>query len=342
MNGVDIGLFQFDWDLTWFSFFMNQHGYTYARYGSRKGRGEDAHSTMSTKGLAKVMQGVLQQHKGDHDKKPAKWTPRYPEQIKTLPDNLRSGKECIHCHQIGNFEGKDRGGRPAKEIQELFPRPENIGLTMAVDDPSTVKEVDPKSPAGKAGIKAGDKIVSINGTKVTSDADMSQVLNGAGKNPTIKVGVLRGGGMTPTQGGMGSGGGATVPEIEIVSMTLTGEWRQGDISWRASMWALRPIPGFGGKMLTDDERAQAGLKEPWAMRVNYIVDWGQDAAIGNAVKKAGLAKSDIVVSVAGRGDFKSELEMQSWFRLTQKAGTKVAVVFYRNGQKQTIAIPVSP
>lgn len=33
MNGVDIGLFQFDFDLTWMCFFMNANGFIYGRYG---------------------------------------------------------------------------------------------------------------------------------------------------------------------------------------------------------------------------------------------------------------------------------------------------------------------
>jgi len=329
MNGVDIGLFQFDWDLTWQCFLMNSHGLIYGRYGARKS--EKADACLSKKGLLSVMQKALDQHKTDADKK-GKWTPRFPEQIKSLPDNLRNGKECIHCHQVGQFDRRDKGGGSPKEILEQYPLPDNIGLVMSSDKPDVIEKVDPASPAGKAGIKDGDRIVSINGTKVSSSGDISYILNFLPKNPTVKIEIVR-----------GATTGSTVVETEMVQMTLTGDWRQRDISWRASMWALRPIPGFGGPSLSAEEKTHAALDpEKFAMRVNYIVDWGQDANIGNAVKKAGLQRGDIVISVAGKNDFESELAMQTWFRLNIKPGGAAELIVVRNGKQITIRIPVMP
>ncbi len=313
MNGVDIGLFQFDFDLTWMCFFMNANGFIYGRYGMRKN--EHAEAMLSTKGLVKVMKGALDAHKTGGERKPAEWTKRTADAFKSTPEPIRTGKNCMHCHQVWAFERRDNGGISKDAARELYPLPENLGITMDVDDPNVVKSVD--GAAKKAGIAAGDRVTAINGVRVLSSADISFVLH------NLKDGEIR---------------------LEIAGRSVVvapeGDWRKRDISWRSTMWALRPAPGFGGKALTADEKKKAGIDAPFAMKVNTFADWGDQAALGKAIRKAGLAKDDIVTSVAGRNDFESELAMQAWFRLTQKGGTEVEVVFWRKGEKKTIKIPV--
>ena len=77
--GVDLNLFEFDYDLTWSAFFMNHHGHIYGRYGTRKEVA--AESMMSETGLKVVMQKVLDAHAADPDKKPTakKRAPLAPE-----------------------------------------------------------------------------------------------------------------------------------------------------------------------------------------------------------------------------------------------------------------------
>jgi hypothetical protein len=315
MNGVDIGLFQFDYDLTWMSFFMNANGHTYARYGMRKD--EHADGMLSSKGLMAVMKGALEAHKTGAERTPAAWTKRTPDAFKSVPEPIRTGKSCMHCHQVWAFERKDAGGITKQAAQELYPLPENLGITMEVDEPNRVAAVAEGSPAAKAKVAKGDRVTAINGTPVLSSADVAVVLhNLAEARVTLEVGERK------------------------ATLDLPAGWKKRDISWRSTMWALRPAPGFGGKMLTADERKQAGISGPWAIRVNYIVDWGDQAALGAALKKAGLKKTDLVVSVAGKNDFKTELEMQTWFRLTQKDGTDVEVILWRDGKPQAIQIPV--
>ena len=53
MNGVNINLFQFDYDLTWMAFFMDAHDGIYARYGGREDH--DAESHLTKPSLLRVM-----------------------------------------------------------------------------------------------------------------------------------------------------------------------------------------------------------------------------------------------------------------------------------------------
>jgi S1-C subfamily serine protease len=56
-----------------------------------------------------------------------------------------------------------------------------------------VREVNPGSPAEKAGLKAGDVITNINGERIRNIGDLREKLAGKGedKDRTLKLGVLR-------------------------------------------------------------------------------------------------------------------------------------------------------
>ncbi len=320
---MDLNRFQFDYDLTWAALFLNAHGHTYARYGTRKDR--DAAGMMSAAGLRRVMEKVLEVHRKDAGRKTPQAPPKLAESFATLPPDIRSGKKCMHCHQVWEHLRREDPSFGKKETQELYPLPENLGMTLDVDRGSVVASTDPSGFAARAGIRQGDEILAMNGTPVYSAADVSWVLHTLGKGASVRTELAR--------------GGAT----RTVTVAPSGDWRVRDISWRGSMWGLRPATGFGGKRLDDGELRKLGLPPgTFAFRVNYIVDWGgTDNPAGANAKKAGLRKGDIVVSVAGKNDFKSELEFQCWFRLTRTPGTEIELGVFRNGRVEKLRLRVS-
>lgn len=317
MQGVDLNLFQFDYDLTWAAFLMNAHGHVYARYGARKDK--DAEGLMSLEGFKTVLRKGLEIHRTEKDRKPATWTPKTHESLRSLPANLKSGKNCMHCHQAYDYLWRDDPSFEKKRATELYPLPENLGMTFDAARGNVVASVDPKGPAAQAGIKAKDAVVAINGVRVLSVADASWALHNAPKGDPIKVELARG-------------------EVKVVP---AGDWRARDISWRGSMWGLRPSPGFGGRPLKDGDLQAAGLRPgTFAFRVDYLVTWGDEAARGQNAMKAGIKKGDIVVSAGGKSSFASELDFQSWFRLTQKPGTEIEIGVLRVGKVVKIRLPI--
>src|SRR6476646_8670625 len=62
-NGMDLSLFQFDFDLTFVAFFMNADTTIYGRFGSRSDRKEAA-KEITLEGLRKALSGALDLHKG--------------------------------------------------------------------------------------------------------------------------------------------------------------------------------------------------------------------------------------------------------------------------------------
>jgi C-terminal processing protease CtpA/Prc len=87
--------------------------------------------------------------------------------------------------------GQPRLGIDAEDLNgqlgSFFGAPDGEGIL--------VREVNPGSPAEKAGLKAGDVITSVNGERVRSVGDLREKLaakdEASDKGPTLKLGVLR-------------------------------------------------------------------------------------------------------------------------------------------------------
>ena len=56
-----------------------------------------------------------------------------------------------------------------------------------------IRRVLPGSPAAEAGLQRGDDILSVNGRRVNSTAELQRAVRNAGDDERIKIGVLRGG-----------------------------------------------------------------------------------------------------------------------------------------------------
>ena len=60
LRGANIGLFEYDYDQTWMSFFLDADGRVISRYGSRDSTSADSHNTPA--GLRNTMHEVLAAH----------------------------------------------------------------------------------------------------------------------------------------------------------------------------------------------------------------------------------------------------------------------------------------
>jgi hypothetical protein len=328
MEKIDINLFRFDYDLTFAVMLMNADGTVYHRYGGRDHT--DAMSHLGMASLVKLMKETL----GDHEEYSKKPRPPVAQPRKTIGDiptwAARPKKPaCVHCHMVHEAERSfaQKQNTWSSDDIWLFPLPERVGLAVDAVDQALVTKVADRSAADAAGIKAGDRLVRIGQTSIRSLLDIQWALDRAPKSKaTLPVELIRG------------------SDKKSIDVKLADGWKTAtalELSWRPSMWGLRPAPGFGGKRLSKEELKKEGLPEnSFAFRIGYIVDWGDQAHLGKNVKGAGLRKGDIVVSVQGKSDFVSEMHFQAWFRLTFKAGSKVPVEILRGGRPQTIALPV--
>ncbi len=348
MEGVDLSTYVFDYDLTFAILLMNPDGTVYHRYGTRDHT--SGTSRMSMGSLVRLLRDTLEDHKAYQKapKPPKAVAKRTVEQIPPMARKLEKRRrekkkrdaeeDCIHCHMVNEAE-RDyarEGRRWSRDATlSMWPLPEKVGLVLDREDQPLVKKVLPGSAAAAGGIKPRDRIVRMGDQLVRTQSDVQWVLERAPSDgASIPVELLREGASNTAAG-----------KVEARIQPKKG-WKAPtdlDFSWRASMWSLNPKPGFGGKRLGQDELAKLGLApDTFALEVGYIVDWGDEAHTGRSARAAGIKRGDVVLSVAGKKDFASEMHFQTWFRFTQKPGTKADVEVLREGKKVKIELPVLP
>lgn len=331
MNDADLELFQFDYDLTWSAFFMNADGTIYGRYGTRAAK--DGMTHMSLASLKKAMKMALELHQaypqkrqlfeGKRGPKPRFKSAREIPPLKRIFESKRHGdvpksEGCVHCHDIytGFQEVESAEGSFNQEMLWVYPLPENIGLVMDVDEGAKVKYILPNSFAEKSALRGGDIIHTINGQIIISQADIQWLLHHLPTPGTLDIHYFRDKKLYLTQ----------------ITIEGNGDWRKRDISWRGSMWDLRPKLSLGATELSIDEKQALGIAPD---RLALIVQYS-----GEVLKKAGLRAKDIIVAFDGRDQNQTFLQLSVNVRLNYKPGTQVAVMVLREGKRVELTLPL--
>ncbi len=337
-NALDLSKFQFDYDLSFSVMFFNGDGTVYGRYGSWTHQHEPMNKT--TAGFQAALEGALAIHRGYPANKASlagkQGGPipfKTPVEIPTLAQKYKTtldweGKvvqSCVHCHMVGDAiraSYRDKGGSVPTEWIYPFPKPETVGLTLATDHAARVEGVEPGSIAAKAGLKAGDNLMSLGGQPLVSAADVSWALHRAPASGTLPVAAAR--------------GAATVNS----ALTLPQGWREtADISKRVGTWGMRGM-AFGGLVLeepTDEERTALGVaKDRMALRARGVGQYGKHAA----AKNAGFLKGDVLTEVGGMSARMSEGTLIGRLVQGHKPGEKLKTTVLRDGKKMELMLPI--
>lgn len=341
-NGLDLSLFQFDYDQSFAAFLLNADGTIYGRFGTRSHRTSWS-DDVSIEGLAKTLQGTLDLHK-DYPKNKDLFTAKkgpaaafaspelYPSMKGKYTAKLDyAGKvvqSCIHCHQIGDAQRqlyRDRKEAIPDEVLYSYPHPKALGLILDPKERATVLRADKGSPADQAGFQAGDEILRLAGQPLLSIADVQWVLHHTPpKEATLAAEVRRAG-----------------KTVEL-TWRLPSDWRRrDDLSWRVSSWGLRRMAA-GGMILeemTDAERAKAGLSAgEMGLRVKNVGQFGAHAA----AKNAGVQQGDVLVAFDERSDFRREQDVLVYAVQSRKPGERVTLTVLRGGKKVSLTLPMQP
>lgn len=338
-NGLDLSLFQYDYDQSWAAFMLNADLTIYGRYGTRSHQ-RKTDDDVSLEGFGKALEGALALH-AQHPKNKAalagKRGPaadvRAPEEYPTLRPRYKSqidyagqvAQSCIHCHQIGEAQRaiyRATGDEIPDQLLYPYPNPKILGLILDPKEKATVKRVEPGSSAEKDGFRAGDELVTLEGQPLLSIADVQWLLHNVRDTAVLKAVVKR--------------NGQTMP----LMVTLDKGWRQrDDLSWRASSWDLRRMT-TGGMLLEElpaADRKQAGLAETaLALRAKHVGQFGPHAA----AKQAGFRQGDVLITVNGKSDRMSESDLMATLAKEKRPGDKVPVTVLRDGQKVELMLPM--
>jgi serine protease Do len=311
-------------------FFLNAERTIYGRYGSRSAR--DAMQDVSLEGFGKAMEGALELHShypANKQSLAAKTgaISRFamPEGYPSLnqfsatvaPGGHRHNNRCIHCHQIHAAElNYLRASKQPILDRDLwsYPMPTVLGLGLDPKERATLKSVAAKSAAEKAGFRAGDNILQLDGQPIISIADVQWVLQQAGEAGQVRALVERGG-----------------EQLELTLPLAQGWRRLADFAWRDSTcgWA---IVRFNSADLSDAERRRLGFSEE---TLALVVDF-----VGIEIKDAGLRKKDIILQVDGQRKRMTESDFLAYVVRHKSRGEKLDISVLRAGKELNLHVPV--
>jgi S1-C subfamily serine protease len=214
----------------------------------------------------------------------------------------------MHCHQVAEVLRQpaiDASTFDKNRDTQVWPLPENVGITLDRDHGLLVKNVEPGSAAALAGVQAGDILVAAGERKLFGQADFRGVLHRGPKGDgEIPVYWRRDG--EPKHG----------------MLLVKDGWRKTILDWRMSVAEgnIGASPGFFPLRASEEQRGASGLQAgEKAVRV-YI---GPNMR-GNA-REAGLKNDDIVVAVNNKPIPAEGRAFLVWFRMNHEPGDQVTV-----------------
>jgi hypothetical protein len=305
LRGVDLSIFDFDYDLQWFALMLTADGEVLGRFGGRDADTPGKYQTLA--GLRNALESALKLHaKRGKAEAPAK--PMYAEDYPAA--QKRPANSCIHCHHVHEFrrDALQQEKRWSLDDVWVYPPPENIGITLDPERGNRVVSVQAKSAADKLGIKSGDQLQSIGATSTASVADVRFGLHKAPKRGDLDIRWLRD--AKPMTG----------------SITLADHWRKSDVSWRWSLKSLSPSPGIIGDDLTADERKALGLDaHQLAYRhMNFLTPAG---------RHAGLQANDVIVGIDEQTLTMTARQFETHIRLHYRVGQEITFNVLRGKER---------
>jgi membrane-associated protease RseP (regulator of RpoE activity) len=313
MRGLDLHVFDFDYDLTWCALMIAPDGTVLGRFGGRDA--ETPGKYHSLKGLRFALEQALARHRKAAPR-PLKMPPA-AEYAEELPAAARV-QGCIHCHHVYEFrrDVRRRAGTWQTDDVWVYPEPENVGLTLDLDRGNRVVGVRADSPAAKIGVRPGDVLESVNNLRVASVADVQYALHRSPAAGNVAIAWERGG------------------VVHQGRLTLSAGWRKTDVSWRHSLQSLSPNPGVYGDDLTADEKRALGLR-PEALAFRH------GAFLLPPARHAGVRVNDVIVGVDDRPLDLTARQFETYIRLNYRPGDTVTLNVLRGTQSLRLPLKLA-
>lgn len=310
IDRTDLRVYRFDLDTTWACFFLNADQTIYGRYGGRDASG--AEGRISLKGLAFALGRALEAHA--NPPKPAPLAGK-PFTIRDFKSAGMGNRGCVHCHNAKEMQIADAkaSGAWRREDVYAYPPPDNLGIVLDVDGGNLVSKVTPGSPAEKAGIRQGNRVLRIADHSVASFADASFALEIWKSDKPIPLTWKDG------------------DSVREARLTVPHGWRKTNITWRPSLLDMLPAAPFRPEELTAGERKELGIPSDQAV-------FRQGPRVHSTLAEAGIKPDDIVLAIGGAPIKGTSDDLLGHVRRNFLKGERVEVAIMRQGRPVNIHI----
>jgi hypothetical protein len=311
MRGVDLSIFDFDYDMQWYAMMLSADGQALGRFGGRDADTPAKYQSLA--GLKHSLSEALKLHAIAKASKPASRKPILAEDYPAA-EKLRDNA-CIHCHHVNEFrrDALQREGSWSLDEVWVYPQPENIGLTLDINRGDRVTWVQPRSSAAKLGIDAKDKLRRIGNVPIASVADVQYALHKAPKKGELPIVWQRG------------------PQELKGTIPLADDWRKTDVSWRWSLKSMSPSPSIIGDDLDPDERKKFDL-EPRQLayrQMNFLTP---------TARHAGLQANDVIVGVDDKRMEMTARQFETHIRLNYRVGQEITLNVLRGNESVKVKL----
>ena len=322
-----------DLDLSWWGWFLSPEGRVYGVFGGRDHVSDE--TRISVAALANTLRRVLAHH---YDPRRADWDVDGPAPQtsgpaptpKTLPGYASwyekghaevKAQTCIHCHQVNEILRQ-----PAVDLKQfdkrrdfdVWPLPENVGLTIDRDHGLRVTAVERGSAAEKAGIRVGDELGAAGGRRLFGQADFRGVLHrgprGAG---AIDVAWTRDG------------------RVMNGTLDVAEGWRRTVLDWRMSVSQgnVGGYPSFFPLALNPQKRQQRNIPAGTMAIEPYLGPKPSGPAYA-----AGVRGDDVVTAVGGESPDVAGRGFLVWFKMRYERGDEVTLTLKDpQGRERTVS-----
>ncbi len=203
-----------------------------------------------------------------------------------------------------------------------------------------IQRVMPNSPAEKAGLKANDVVVAIDGKAIASDAELRDAIGDHESGQTVTLEVIRDGKRQTVQATLGSrfalgdrGFLRTPNGMELFRGRMPEGFAFGDGEPYVMLFPGAPRLGVSVLPMTNDLRDYFGAEHDKGVLVSAV-------SKGSAAERAGIQTGDVIVSIDGEAVSRAgEISRVLASKRTEGPRT-VEIVLVRNHSAQTVTATV--
>lgn len=311
LDGINIGLFDFDRYNTLYFFALNADEQIYLRYGGRDERSFTSYLNLDSLELA-LERGLELHRQYKEGRLPGRPAPpaRFPREIPALYERTVQRGRCVECHLVGDLENvqREREGTLDK-IAHLFRAPEIGKIGIALDVPRGLRVAEATGSVAAAGMRAGDEIRAVEGVNVWTFGDLQWEYGKVPHNAThLRLRVERNG------------------QPLDLSVDLPEFWWHTDLTYRNL--SVDPRIYFTSSPLSPEEKAALGLDPSgFASRVDSI------DPLSKLLSSHELQQGDIVYGVDGQVKDPLADSADRFIKFRKQAGATLTLQVLRDGER---------